>query len=338
MFVTIGSLPAGAGKPIFKTPESEPAEMTPVDHPPRHHWLPDSAKGLLAGLVVVICWSGFNIVSRFGSKGLFTPFDLAAMRYGISGLLTLPFFLRYAPARDWPRYMVLAVFGGLGYGLLVYSGFSFAPSAHAGVFVNGGIPFWTVVIVAVMARFHIARHTVFALFLSTCGLLLIGFDSLFASHGESEWIGDALFLSAALSWAIFGLLMRRWQIRPLLGICGIASFAMLFYLPVYVLWLPKTLAQAGWGDITLQCVYQGIVAALLAAGMYSYANQKIGACQASMMLALVPAFSAIGAFFILDEKLSLTIISGILVVSAGAILGAMPGDSARKLLSLNKNS
>lgn len=36
----------------------------------------DIGKGLLAALLVVICWSGFNIVSRFGSTGTFTPFVL----------------------------------------------------------------------------------------------------------------------------------------------------------------------------------------------------------------------------------------------------------------------
>lgn len=295
----------------------------------------DTVKGLLAGLVVVICWSGFNIVSRFGSKGIFTPFDLAAMRYGVSGLICLPLFLAYVPLVAWPRYMVLSVFGGLGYGLLVYSGFSFAPSAHAGVFVNGGIPFCTVVIMAVITRFHIARHTVLALLLSSCGLLLIGFDSLFLAHVGNEWIGDMLFLGAALSWSIFGLLMRRWQIRPHLGILGISSFSMLFFLPIYLLYLPKSLQEARWGDITLQCFYQGVIAGMLAAGMYSYANQKIGACQASMMLALVPALSAVGAYFILDEQLTMTIMLGICVVSLGAVLGAMPGQGARKLLSLN---
>lgn len=284
----------------------------------------DTTKGLIAGLMVVLCWSGFNIVSRFGSKGLFTPFDLAAMRYGISGLLGATYFLRNVPYADWPRYLVLSVFGGLGYGLFIYSGFSFAPSAHAGIFVNGGIPFWTVVIVALTTGFHLARQTVLALLISAFGLLLIGIDSLLSHHGQMEFFGDLLFLAAALSWAIFGILMRRWKIRPLLGICGIAFFAMLIYWPVYLLVLPKNLPIAGWGDITLQCVYQGIIAAMLAASLYSYANQKIGACQASMMLALVPAFSAIGAYFILDEQLTWTVILGILVVSTGAVIGAIP--------------
>ena len=293
--------------------------------------LSDTSKGLLAALVVVICWSGFNIVSRFGTTAIFTPFDLAALRYGVSGTLTLPFFLKYVPTRDWPRHVVLALFAGLGYGILVYSGFAFAPAAHAGIFVNGGIPFWTVLIVAVLAGFRIARQTVLALILSSAGLVLIGFQSLVTATTHGEWIGDGLFLAAALCWAIFGLLMRRWGIRPQLGILGIASFALVLYMPVYLLWLPSNIANASWGEIGLQAVYQGVVAALLAAGMYSYANQKIGACQASMMLALVPAFSAAGGFLILDEALGLTTMLGIVVVSLGALLGALPAGAIARL-------
>ena len=284
----------------------------------------DAVRGLLAALAVVVFWSGFNIVSRFGATTSFSPFDIAAMRYGVSGTIALPFFLRFVPMRDWPRHAVLACVGGLAYGLCVYWGFAFAPSAHAGVFVNGGIPFWTIVIMAVTSGFRIARPTVVALLLSTAGLLLIGFESLLAPAQGSAWIGDLLFLAAALAWAIFGLLMRRWQVKPQFGILGIASFSALVFMPIYLLWLPSGIAAASWGEIALQCVYQGVIASMLAAGFYSYAVQKVGAGEASMMLALVPAFTAIGAYLILDEALGLTTIVGIVVVSIGALLGALP--------------
>jgi len=284
----------------------------------------DAVRGLLAALAVVVFWSGFNIVSRFGATASFTPFDIAALRYGVSGTIALPFFLRYVPMRDWPRHAVLACVGGLAYALCVYWGFAFAPSAHAGVFVNGGIPFWTIVIMAVTSGFRIARPTVVALLLSTAGLLLIGFESLLAPTQGSEWIGDLLFLAAALAWAIFGLLMRRWQVKPQFGILGTASFSALVFMPIYLLWLPSGIAAASWGEIALQCVYQGVIASMLAAGFYSYAVQKVGAGEASMMLALVPAFTAIGAYLILDEALGLTTIVGIVVVSIGALLGALP--------------
>lgn len=60
---------------------------------PRLAGLSDQFLGFLAAGVVVVCWSGFNIVSRLGSKGVLTPFDLAAMRFGVSGVLALPFFM-----------------------------------------------------------------------------------------------------------------------------------------------------------------------------------------------------------------------------------------------------
>ena len=284
----------------------------------------DAVRGLLAALAVVVFWSGFNIVSRFGATASFTPFDIAALRFGVSGAIALPLYLRFVPRRDWPRHMVLAAVAGLGYGILVYSGFAFAPSAHAGVFVNGGIPFWTIVIMAVMSGFRIARPTVVALLLSTAGLLLIGFESLIAPTHGREWIGDLLFLAAALCWAVFGLLMRRWQVKPQFGMLGIATFSALAYLPVYLLWLPGNLAAQGWGAIALQGVYQGVIAALVAGGFYSYAVQKVGASEASMMLALVPAVTAVGAFLILGEALGLITIVGIVVVSIGALLGALP--------------
>ena len=289
-------------------------------------------KGVLAALVTVTCWSGFNIVSRFGTKGVFTPFDMAAMRFGVAGALTMPFFLYLVPVRSWPKYMVLALFGGLGYGLLVYSGFAFAPSAHAGVFVNGGIPFWTVILTAILVGFKLSRHVYIALALSTCGLVMIAFNSMLAQHAPNQWIGDLFFLAAAFCWAVFGLLVRRWQIRPHHGIFGIATFASLVYLPIYYLWLPKGVFDASMGDIALQCIYQGIIAALLAAGMFSYATHKIGACEAAMMLALVPAISAVGGYFILGEDLSIVVIVGIVIVSLGALLGAMPANTVAFLV------
>lgn len=284
----------------------------------------DAGKGLLAALAVVFFWSGFNIVSRFGATASFTPFDIAAIRFGVSGAIALPLFLGLVPRQDWLKHAVLALFGGVGYCTLVYTGFAYAPVSHAGVFVNGGIGFWTIVIMAFMTGFRIPRQTVVALLLSTSGLLLIGYESLMLNRGGDEWIGDLLFLTAALTWAVFGLLTRRWQIRPQLSVLGIALFSAVVYLPVYAWCLPSQISGASWGAITLQAAYQGVVIAFLGAGLYSYAVQKIGAGEASLMLALVPAVSAVGALLILGEQLGITAVVGIVVVSIGAMLGALP--------------
>ena len=102
------------------------------------------------------------------------------------------------------------------------------------------------------------------LLLSSAGLVLIGYESLIAPDAGSRWIGDILFLLAALTWAVFGLLMRRWAVRPQLAISGVATFSMLIYMPVYLLWLPQAISVSPAAEIALQAGYQGIVAALLA--------------------------------------------------------------------------
>lgn len=280
-------------------------------------------RGLLAAAGVVLCWSGFNIVSRFGSRGSFTPYDIAALRFGISALIALPFFLRLARWEDWGKYLLLALCGGIGYSLLVYGGFAYAPTAHAAVFVNGGIPFWTVLILALLAGFRVAPGTLLALLVSLAGILLIAWESLFVAAEAGYWRGDLLFLLAAATWAVFGLLMRRWRIAPTLAITAVAVFSATLFLPVYGLFLPKSIGTAPLAAIALQGGYQGIVAALCAGWMYSYATHSIGPTRASMMLALVPGLSAAGGAWLLDEPLAWRGWLGILVVSAGALLGAL---------------
>ena len=79
---------------------------------------PAPLRGYLAAGVVVLCWSGFNIVSRLGATGSLAPTDLAALRFGISGLIALPFFVRWVPLAHWPRYLALALLGvGSGFRL-----------------------------------------------------------------------------------------------------------------------------------------------------------------------------------------------------------------------------
>lgn len=284
--------------------------------------LSDHTKGLIAAGIVVLCWSGFNIVSRMGSTGALTPFDIAALRFAVSGLLALPFFLRMVPVAEYPRYFALAMVAGVGYSLLAYSGFAYAPTAHAGVFINGGIPFWTVILVAATAGFHLSRRVLLALGATSAGLLLIAGKSLGEIGDSDVWKGDVLFLIAALFWAVFGMLGRHWKVPPRSAIVGMAVISLVVYMPVYLLWLPKSIATAPMGEIALQAVYQGIVAALLAGAMYTYACQTIGVYRASMTLAIVPGASAVGAWILLGEALTVTAIAGLALVSVGALLSA----------------
>jgi drug/metabolite transporter (DMT)-like permease len=282
--------------------------------------------GYLAALIVVCCWSGFNIVSRLGGKSELTPFDMAALRFGVAGLVMSPLFIRVMRDIDRSRfvqYLAVACFGSLGYALLAYTGFSFAPAAHAGVLVNGGIPFATALIAWLFLGHKPQGRAVLALSIALAGIVMIGLQSFtHIEAGSHQWVGDLCFLAAALSWAVAGLLMRRWQLKPIDTTAMMVGLSAILYLPVYVLFLPTHLFDVSFDAILLQGVYQGIIAATMAGIFYNHANHTIGPHKASLMLALVPGITAVAAVPLLGESLTTLAICGVTLVTFGAVLGA----------------
>ena len=280
-------------------------------------------KGYAAAALVVLCWSGFNIVSRLGGRSALTAFDLGALRFGVSALLLLPVLLRLRFAATPLQLLILSACGGLAYALLAYAGFSLAPAAHAGILVNGGIPFATLIIAWLALGVRPATQTLLAMALAGSGIALIGYEGYAhdAPAAGPRWLGDLFFLAAAIAFAVFGLLLKRWRIRPIEAVVGVAVVSSLIYFPIYLLFLPKALAAVPLSTLLLQGVYQGIVAATLAGTLYAYANMTIGPMKASLMLALVPGISALAAVPLLGEELTLTTLAGVALVSAGAVLG-----------------
>ena len=291
----------------------------------------DVRRGFLAAGVVVVCWSGFNIVSRMGGKSPLTPFDLAALRFSVSALLMLPVFLRSRSTSTLTlqQRLLLALAGGMAYALFAYTGFSLAPAAHAGVLVNGGIPLATTLIGWQLFGLQPTRRAWSALLVTLIGIVLVGYHGLRSSDPAHTLLGDACFLLAAVSWGFYGQLVRRWQIPPGLAASNIAVCSALIYLPMYLLWLPKGYLHATHAQVLLQAGYQGVVAGVIAAGCYSFATLRIGPTRASLMLALVPPISAVLAVPLLDEALTTETLAGAVLVTAGALLGASGGSGIR---------
>lgn len=286
----------------------------------RNHLL----KGFAAAAAVIVVWSGFNIVSRLGGRSALTPYDMAAIRFAVSGMVFLPLVTIRRHRLDWPRLVVLAAFGGLSYALLAYAGFSLAPAAHAGILVNGGIPFASALLAWLVLGHRPGLRSEFALLVAGLGIVLIGIDSLGRLTGASphQWLGDTFFLFAAVCYASFGLMLKRWHISPLEATAGVAVISMALYLPVYLLFLPKAIATVPASLVLLQCVYQGILAASIAGLLFAYAIHNIGPQKATLMLALVPGLSAVAAVPLLGESLDLVTIAGVVLVTVGAVLGA----------------
>src|SRR4030088_175785 len=97
------------------------------------------ARGALFGLAAVSIWAGNIVVAGLGLRSSLTPWDIAAIRFGVAGVLLIPYLLREGLALARLGWVGLAslVLGGAPTVLLANCGLLYAPAAHAGALFPG---------------------------------------------------------------------------------------------------------------------------------------------------------------------------------------------------------
>ncbi len=112
---------------------------------------PNLTTGLLAAAGILVIWSGFIVFSRAGLVSGMTPYDVAGLRFLTAGLLTLPFVYAWWPRHlSWRALAALAIAGpGAIYSLMMFAGLANASAAYGGVFANGALPGFTMLIALV---------------------------------------------------------------------------------------------------------------------------------------------------------------------------------------------
>jgi drug/metabolite transporter (DMT)-like permease len=243
---------------------------------------------------------------------------IAALRFGVAGIILLPYVLVKGLALERLGGVALAVIvvGGAAPVLLANSGLLFASAAHAGALFPGVMPLMVALLAAAFLQetFTKAKKIGFTLILP--GVLGIAWGSE-GGIGSSANVGDVLFLGSGLAWALYTIAMRRARIGGLHAAAISAVGAMLLYLPVFMLTAGTTLAEAPWSDIVLQGFVQGILTAIISLLLYGRAVGILGASSGAAFAALCPAMTAVLGIPILGEGPNATEWIAIITISAG---------------------
>jgi drug/metabolite transporter (DMT)-like permease len=285
--------------------------------------------GIAAASIVVCIWSGWLIVTKVGAESTLTVFDIAALRFGLSALLTLPVVIYYKPWRTMPlhRIVVLAVLAGVPYVLLSYTAFTFAPAAYGGVFMNGVLPALTLALGWFWFKERPRREQLMGAALIIAGAILAALEAIQGSV-PGAWVGALLFLVAACSFSIYLLLNRLWQITALQLFLSLSVVTGLIYIPIWYLFLPSNLAETAPSQILLQGAYQTLPN-LVGFNLVAIAVRNAGAPATAAVMSAVPSLGAILGLLILGETLDPLTWTGIVVLSAGILLTAVRPRASR---------
>jgi drug/metabolite transporter (DMT)-like permease len=218
-------------------------------------------------------------------------------------------------------------FGGLIYALLAYTGFVFAPAAHASVLMPGSLPLWTALLAALILRDHITPMRALGLGLIVLGDVMVGGASLLrAFEGGDVWKGDLLFITAAFCWATYSVLARKYRLDAVHATIAITVFAFVTYVPAYLLLtgLGVTAGRvftAPLGEVLFQVGFQGWGSVVISGISFTKMVQHFGPVRTTMITALVPGLSAFGAVVFLGEPLNWNLAAGLALVTLGILFG-----------------
>lgn len=279
----------------------------------------DYTRGALYGLAAVCIWAGFIVVSRLGVRTSLTPWDVAAIRFVVAGLLLLPYAMRKGLALDRLGWLgVAAIVTGCGAPmvLLVNAGLLFAPAAHAGALFPGVMPLMVAVLAAAILKEAFTLQKSAGLILIAAGAVGIVFGTG-GALGTAQNIGHAAFLAAALAWAGYTVAMRRAQLDGLHAAAIAAVGSLVLYLPAYALIAGARVFQAPLYDIALQAVVQGVLTAIVALLLYGRMVGILGATRGAAFVALTPAMTALLGIPVLREWPSALDWTAIALISLG---------------------
>ena len=272
-------------------------------------------------IAITMCiWGGFTLTARLSANWGIGAWDITALRFLLAFCILMPILIyKKDTAFLWKKEpFILAMIGGVCYCITAYRAFHYVPAAHAAIFLNGCIPLCTAVAAYLLFRQPFDRHTWLSLSIMLLALTAMS-GLMYQETGIAFSLGDGLFFLSAVLWGTFTVLLRQWKLSAWHSMAGVAIWSAMVFVPIYVLFLPKTLAHVQPVQLIAQVIFHGIFVVIVATLTYVEAIKRLGAFKTGSIVTLAPFIAAIIAVPLLNEPLSVAILCGLVGMGIGAL-------------------
>lgn len=280
----------------------------------------------LLPLFTVLIWGGNSIVNKLAASTI-EPSAMSFYRWLLAMLILTPFCL---PAVIRQRHIIkpylaklafLALLGmvlnqSLGY----YAGLTTTASNMS--LITSLVPLMSVFISVPLLNKRISGLSIVGGVISLSGLaFMLGQGDVLFFLNQDVTQGDGLMVLAALVYAIYCVLLKRWKMPlsnwTLIYLQGVCAVIMLV-----PLWLSSDHLLPTEGSLPL-IAYAGVAASLLAPWMWIKAIDAIGADSTAMFMNLLPVVAVSLAATLLGEQIHVYHVLGGVMVVSGVILSQL---------------
>ncbi|WP_210530532.1 DMT family transporter [Pantoea ananatis] len=257
-------------------------------------------------LFAVLIWSVNAIVNKLSASAI-EPAAISFYRWLLALLVLTPFVLP-GVIRQWQtirphllRLMVLGLLGMALYQSLAYYAAHSVSALFMGI-IAALIPLLTVLLSVVILRIAPTVGILAGSLISFCGLIwLVSAGNLDQLLHHGIGAGEAMMLAASASYALYGVMTKRWSI-PLpvwQSLYVQIAFGVLLLLPGFLMTPDVALTPRNLPLVA----FAGLFASILAPWLWIHGVQKLGASITSIFMNLTPVFTALIAVLFLHEHL-----------------------------------
>jgi drug/metabolite transporter (DMT)-like permease len=281
--------------------------------------------GILCGLCAASIWGGMYVVSKVVLE-IIPPFSLVSLRL-ILGAITLAtvIALRGVPNLSRQQFLQVLGVGFVGYGIslsLQFLGTKLSTAAN-GSLVTSATPAFVLLFAWILLREKITFQRIIALLLATFGVIAV-IDPRSAQLNPELFFGNLLLLGAAITWALYSVLVRKMtQSFDVLPFSLIAFFGGL---PVVIPAAAWELHSIGIGEISLGIVggvlFLGIISTALAMVLWNTAFTFVDASLASLTFFAQPVVGTLLGWLFLRERITPLFLLGGLLIGIGLVISS----------------
>ncbi|MFN4155088.1 MAG: DMT family transporter [Paracoccaceae bacterium] len=293
----------------------------------------NTLSGLAWSVVAITVWSGSLVMLRLGVTTSLNAYDLTALRFGVAALILAPVAVRCGLGTDrfgLTGLITMIIAFGAPYVLLIALAMKTAPAAAAGALNPGVMAIVSVLLGRMILGDRIGGARFAGLVVTVVGIFL------FTSAGGAFTTGHLILIGTGMMWASYTLIVR-WAAVPALNATAIVAVgSAVFYLPIYLVALPKQILAAPLADVLIQAGFQGVLVSIVAVYAFNRSAELLGPVAGSALPAFIPVVTLGLGVTVLGEKADAGEFVSAIFVAVGLAL-ILVGRPETRVLS-NNNS
>lgn len=286
--------------------------------------IPTERRAYIAIVLAVLCWTG-NIILARATVGEIPPFALAFWRWTLAFLILLVLnfsgLIRYRHAiiKHWHQIALLAMFSVVAYTAIFYLSAQTTTSVNITLVVATG-PIISGVLAHWMLDEKLNASRIIGILISLVGVMIIlskgDLNNFINLHFTS---GDLYMLLAVMSWAIYGILVRKWTIHlpKVLLLTVLAFFGLLGLGPLCYWESIHATTYVFKPHHAYIFLYLATLPTIIAYWLWMFSVKNLKQTVVSQFAYLQIVFTALLAYIFLGERLSLFHLVGGLLIVAG---------------------